>query len=138
MFRIGCVTFQIPAVICHHFYVPSSSIVFFYWWNHTTWLSLTSPRFFVNWSGWLYRKCTFILMLIPEIPKFWSLINCWIWGPSNVPAFNFSLFTLGKLLQIYWKKSSSLFSALTNYFISPNFIWRGRYTILLRGTKIAQ
>ena len=28
MFWIGLITFQIPAVICHHFYVPSSLVSF--------------------------------------------------------------------------------------------------------------
>ena len=35
-----------------------------------------------------------------ESQNFWSLINCRIWGPSHIAAFNFLLLRLGKLLQI--------------------------------------
>ena len=54
-----------------------------------------------------------------------SLIRSLICGPSNMPAFNFSCERTGNLIQMYLKHSPSQSKALTNCFISPNFICSG-------------
>src|ERR1700759_961243 len=60
-----------------------------------------------------------------EFVKFESFISCLIWGPSNIPAFSFSVLSPGNLLDMYPKHEPSLFKAFTNYFISPNLICKG-------------
>ena len=51
-----------------------SSIVFIFWWNRSPCSSLTSRRFSANQSKWLWRKWTLILILIPRILKFPSML----------------------------------------------------------------
>ena len=53
-----------------------------------------------------------------------------IWGPLKIPDFYFSIARPGNLPQIYLKHAPSLFSALTNCFMTPSLICNGGKTIL--------
>ena len=70
-----------------------------------------------------------------EFGKSQSFISVLIWGPSKIPAFNFSIVDPENLVQIYLKLSPSSLSAFTNGFMIPNLIWRGSKMILDLSTR---
>ena len=107
--------------------------------------SINSSTTFQYWELlWLPRKFTMTDLRdnqtessagFSALSKLVFLMSSLIWGPSNIPALNFSMLFCWNFC---WRKANplpSLSNALTKFFMRPSLIWRGGSNILLSSPR---